>query len=107
MGTPLTPQELRRESQRYRGTRGVSAQAAVVGFLPAFRDEETGETHLSTFADGSLATIHLLEGLPETWVVDRDDAGRIIAIKGSIIPGFVRDGRFLTREQLALGGFDA
>jgi hypothetical protein len=107
MPTPLTSEGLKRDAARYKGTPGISQNAATIGFLPAFRDEETGETHLSTFADGSLATIHLLEGLPDGWVLERDRAGRVLAIKDSVVPGFVRDGRFLTREELASGGFDS
>jgi hypothetical protein len=45
--------------------------------------------------------MHLLDGLPDEWVVERDAAGRVRAIKDSVIAGFVRDGRFYTREQAA------
>jgi hypothetical protein len=67
----------------------------------AFCDRETGRTELSRFACGSPAPCHLIDGLPEDWVVARDAAGNAVAIKGSVVAGFVRDGRFYTREEAA------
>lgn len=86
---------------KYTGTLGVKTNGSCYGFLPAFQDIETGETHLSTAPDGSIATIHLLEGLPKRWIIKRDTHGRVTRLKDSIIAGFVRDGRFLSREELA------
>ena len=71
------------------------------GFLPAFQDRETGETHLSITAQGAVAPVHLLEGLPRQWIIERDTLGRISTIKASIVAGFMRDGRFYTRQELA------
>jgi hypothetical protein len=48
-----------------------------------------------------LAPIHLLSGLPPEWVVTRDAAGGVSAVKPSIVAGFLRDGRFYTREEAA------
>jgi hypothetical protein len=48
-----------------------------------------------------LAPIHLLCGLPAEWVVSRDAAGGVSAVKPSIVAGFLRDGRFYTREEAA------
>ncbi len=92
---------------RYSGTLGVRSNGSCYGFLPAFQDIDTGETHLSTAPDGSIATIHLLDGLPSAWIVKRDAHGRVTRLKDSIIAGFVRNGRFLTREELANRRCDA
>ena len=70
------------------------------GFLPAFRDLETGETHLSTNTDGSLAPVHLLDGIPEGWVLERDTEGRVIALRESVIAGYLRGERFFTYRQV-------
>jgi hypothetical protein len=48
-----------------------------------------------------LAPIHLLCGLPDEWVVTRDSAGCVSSVKASVVAGFLRDGRFYTRQQAA------
>ncbi len=70
------------------------------GFLPAFRDLTTGETHLSVYPDGSCAMIHLLDGLPLDWVTEWDEQGRILALKDSIVAGFMRGSGFYTLDDL-------
>ena len=77
-----------------------SVHSPLFGFLPAFRDALSGETHLSTNADGSLSLIHQLERLPEEWVLRRDEQDRVVELKHSIVAGFVRDGRFFTYTEL-------
>jgi hypothetical protein len=97
----MTQQRIRRENYDFRGSGGLSQNNRAAGFLPAFCDMETGRTELSRLADGMLAPIHLLCGLPEDWVVTRDATGCVSAVKGSIVAGFLRDGRFYTREEAA------
>ncbi len=70
------------------------------GFLPAFRDLLTGETHLSTNTDGSLAPVHLLDGIPEIWIKERDERGRVIALRESVIAGYLRGERFFTHREV-------
>ena len=91
---------LEHENQIYEGRGGVSQENRSRGFLPAFYDTETQTVDISRFANGFPAPIHLFEGVPEEWVVKRDQFGRITAIKSSIIAGFVREGRFYTREEV-------
>jgi hypothetical protein len=97
----MTQQRIRRENLDFQGTGGLSENNHASGFLPAFCDSETGRTELSRLADGMLAPIHLLSGLPPEWVVTRDAAGGVSAVKPSIVAGFLRDGRFYTREEAA------
>jgi hypothetical protein len=61
----------------------------------------TRQAELSRFADGRPAPMHLLEGLPDLWVVERDTQGRVSALKDTVIAGFIRGGLFYTREQAA------
>lgn len=84
-----------------------AATEARLSVLPAFRDIETGETHLSINADGTLAPVHVLEGLPEHWVLSRGARGEVRAIKDSVIAGFLRGGRFYSHEEMAAKGYDA
>jgi hypothetical protein len=43
--------------------------------------------------------MHILDGVPNEWVTERDGSGRIAAVKSSIVAGFVRNGIFYTREE--------
>jgi hypothetical protein len=92
---------LGRESARFRGTGGVSEENRGLGFGPAFLDGATGIVHRSRFADGRPAPFHLLDGLPPEVIAGRDERGRVTAVKGSLVAGFLRCGRFYTREQAA------
>jgi hypothetical protein len=89
------------ENVLFYGTGGVSQCNRKFHFEPAFRDLETGTVYPSCHGDGSPAPCHLLDGLPSNLAVAKDGKGRITAIKPSVIAGFVRGGRFYTREEAA------
>lgn len=97
----LTRCRLRRQNDEFAGSDGVSSAGRSLGFIPAFRDSETGQIYRSCFQDGTPAPCHLLEGLPATLSVTRDTRGRIVAVKGTVVVGFLRAGRFYTREEAA------
>lgn len=97
----LTKTTLRRQTIAFRGTGGISEENGSCGFIPAFQDTETGAVYRARFADGRPAPMHLLDGLPSSVVVKRDESGKVAAIKSSLIAGFIRCGRFYTREQAA------
>jgi hypothetical protein len=97
----LTRSMLRSQNREYGDTPGVSANNRAHGFVPAFCDTETGRTVIARYADGRPAPMHLLEGLPEGWVVSRDANGRAAAVKASVTAGFLRNGVFYTREEVA------
>jgi len=84
---------------RFRGTGGVSRENRSFGFSPAFRDAGTGAVYLSRFANGTIAPMHLLDGLPDALVVSRNASGRVLQAQGSMVAGFVRDGCFYSREE--------
>jgi hypothetical protein len=90
---------LRVENACRQGTGGRSQENAHVGFLPAFRDRDTGIIYRSRFGDGREAPFHLLDGLPDQLVVKRSRQGRVVAVKSSVISGFLRANLFYTREQ--------
>ena len=96
----MTQQQLALENARYQGTGGVS-ESCSPGFLPAFRDTQTGVVYTSRFADGRPAPFHVLDGLPNELVISRGrHCGGVIA-RPSVVSGFVHDGRFYTREEAA------
>ncbi len=101
MKTQLSYQTLLEQNARFRNSGGVSNENRGQGFRPAFYDSQSHRTELARFADGTPAPCHLLEGLPVDWVTERASSGTAIAVKPSIVAGFIRDGRFYTREQAA------
>ncbi|MEA1049119.1 hypothetical protein U5801_04745 [Lamprobacter modestohalophilus] len=97
----LTEMTLRHENALYAKTRGISQSNRSCGWRPGYLNRTTGEFELSRFSDGRPAPIHVLDGLPESWVQGRDAEGHVVAAEPEIISGFIRDGRFFTREQTA------
>jgi hypothetical protein len=89
------------ENQRFKGTDSISQENGCYGFIPAFLDSVPGTAYLYRFADGRMAPIHLLAGLPDELVSQRSTAGRVTAVKNSVMAGLVRCGRFYTRDQAA------
>jgi hypothetical protein len=92
---------LQLENVVYQGSGGVSAENRCFGFRPAFRSTETGDVYPSRFADGRLAPIHLLDGLPDELVVARSATGKVISVKDSVESGFILNGCFYDRDQAA------
>lgn len=74
--------------------------ALLVGFLPAFRHQQTGEVHLCQVADGGVAAMHLLDSLPADWVVVRDGGGRPTVLIAAIEAGYLRGDAFWTLGDL-------
>jgi hypothetical protein len=91
------------QNRKYRGTGGVSAANRQLGFVPAFKDMDTGMAYRSCFADGQPAPFHMYEGLPQELLDSDDRASSKIGskIKCSVIAGFLLDGCFFTREEAA------
>tara|TARA_R110001592_G_scaffold83616_1_gene247567 strand:+ start:5736 stop:7013 length:1278 start_codon:yes stop_codon:yes gene_type:complete len=98
----LTPSALQEENDLYRGSGGISEGNRALGFKPAFYDMETGISHVSKFANGLEAPMHILEGLPDEVVESRQEDGKVAAVKPGVISGFVQSNHFYTREQAAL-----
>jgi hypothetical protein len=101
MNVAMTESTLRRENRAYRGWGGVSEENRSMGFQPAFLDADTGKVYASRYANGLPAPFHLLDGLPDDLILHRHSTGGVTAVKQSVTSGFVRNGRFFTREQAA------
>ena len=106
MGKLLTRADLARENDCFADTQGISENNRSRHFVPAFRDQLTGETHASVFADGRPAAVHLVDGVPDHWVVSRDKDEHVTAVLETVISGFLRDGVFFTREEVAAKTLD-
>jgi hypothetical protein len=68
----MNAQFLRKENKLFRGTGGVSQENRGCSFIPAFYDSYSCQVVISRFANGKPAPIHVLDGLPEDWVIGRD-----------------------------------
>jgi hypothetical protein len=97
----LSQAALRQQNVQFKGTGGISEENRDQGFRPGFMNNRTGEVYVSCFGDGRPAPMHLLDGLPASVVVRRAVSGRVVAVHGWITAGFIRNGRFFTREQAA------
>ena len=78
------------------------AQIRVSGFLPAFYDKATMSAEVSRFTSGAPAPIHLLDSVPDAWVARRCANGKIVALKETVIAGYMYNGFFFTPEEVAL-----
>ena len=92
---------LAQQNTAYGASRGVSANNRCFGFQPAFRNADTGCVYPSRFADGRLAPIHMIDGLPDDLVVARSLTGRITSVKESVQAGFTLNGAFFDRDEAA------
>ena len=101
MSRSINEKRLRSENLAFAGTAGVSEHARKARFLPAFQDTLTGRVEIACFTPGNPAPMHVLSCLPEEWAAERNMAGEITLLKPSVVAGFVRDGRFYTREEAA------
>ena len=97
----FTEESIEKENQVFSGTAGVSSENHCNGFRPAFCDSETGRVEITRLLNSDPAPMHSIAGLPEGWVVERDADAKPIAIKHTVIAGFIRDGWFYTRSQAA------
>ncbi len=95
----LTAEDLQIGGLRHLGTGGASSVNKVHGFQPAFKDRDTGAIYPSRHANGTLASVHLLDGLPSEVVVERSSIGRVAAVKSSLVAGFLLGSQFYTREE--------
>ncbi len=101
MSIELSQEVLKSENRKFFGTGARSEENQSLGFRPAFRDAETGIVYHSCFSNGRPAPFHLLDGLPDEIVLNRNSLGRVVAVKSSVVSGFVLDQMFYTREEAA------
>jgi len=97
----LSNQLLKEQNEAFEGTNGTSHNNRDNGFIPAYYDRTSGRSVISRFTDGRPAPIHVLDGLPEEWVAQKDSAGHVTKVRAGIVAGFLRHGRFYTREEAA------
>ncbi len=92
--------EVLEQRKLYNRMPGVSFGNLCFGFMPGFRDLDTGETHLSLNSDGSIALVHTLDNLPPEWITGWDDQGRAAELKETVGAGFIRGSEFYWLDDL-------
>lgn len=97
----LDAKTIEQESKRFLGRMGTSSEVNGSGFCPAFKDSNTGDVHPSRFADGTLATLHVLDGLPNHLVLERNNNGHVTKTVDWLITGFIKDNQFYTRMEVS------
>lgn len=95
----LSDQLLKTQNTLFGSTTGVSHNNRQEGFVPAYFDRTSGQAVISRFADGRPAPVHVLDGLPEEWIAQKDAAGHVTKVRAGVIAGFLRNDRFYTREE--------
>lgn len=100
MNPLLSPARIAEENAQLAVT-GATGTARRFGFHPAFLDFATMRSYPSRFADGSIASFHVLDGLPDEVVVERLPSGSVVLAKATLICGFERGGFFYTRSAAA------
>lgn len=93
--------ELQSQNDVFAGTGGISCNNRGAGFVPAYKNTATGEAIISRYADGRAAPVHLLEGLPMSWVAERDSNDHVIKAYKTVIAGFIYRNQFYTRDAAA------
>jgi len=73
---------------------GRFSPALILGFLPAFRNRDSGEVRLCRGADGRLAHQHQFDALPASWIAERDEDGCSIALVAAVEAGYWRGDGF-------------
>ena len=66
-----------------------------------FLDTATGHAYRSCFADGRSAPVHVLDGLPANLLTLGGEPDGCPSTKGTVISGFVLEGRFYSRDEAA------
>jgi len=95
------------ESGEKKHSSGVQKTGLLTGLQPAFQHIRTGESHLAQVEEGIPALVYGFAGLPEEWVVERDDDGNAIALDPEVVAGYWRDARFISLSQLRCMPLDA
>ncbi len=92
---PTRPTEYPSATPTARVRRRLEALRAH-GFRPAFYDHATARVYPSLDAHGLPAEDHVPKCLPDEVVVLRTQAGRVLAVRATLVAGYERGGYFFT-----------
>lgn len=96
----MTHQQALEQQGTYYKFNGAIFSDASFGFLPAFKNIKDQQIHLSTDSFGKISVMHLLDGLPDCWVLEKDAQGKALTLRAEIIAGFMRNNEFYTLSEI-------
>ena len=96
----LSQSQVNQQYYNYQQSGSAIFSDAAFGFMPAFMDIITEEIHLSTHDDGMPAVLHVLDGLPLSWIDAWGEDGRADSVRTGVIAGFMRAGHFYTIDEI-------
>ena len=79
----------------------IQPSSLLAGMQPAFQHALTGESHLAQLEAGTPASVYGFAGLPDEWIVERDNAGNAVALHPDVIAGYWRNASFFALSQLS------
>ncbi len=97
----MSQSQVAQQQGAYAQLGGAVFRDASFGFMPAFKDLNTNEIHLSAYNSGELAVIHVLDSLPAKWVAEWGADGRPSSLNAGVIAGFMRFGEFYTLSEIS------
>lgn len=97
----LSELSLREENALHAYTLGIGANRSELGVVPGYLNCVAGKRTIARFADGQGAPVHVLDGLPDDWIAERDCHGRPVRTHPGIVASFSHGGPFLTRDEAA------
>ena len=96
----FTEQQALQQKKNYFQHNGAVFSDLSFGFIPAFKNLEDEQVHLSLDECGEISVMHLFDHLPDHWIYERDEGGRALSLQPSIIAGFMRNARFYTLGEI-------
>ena len=96
----MTHQQAVEQQGTYYRFNGAVFSDVSFGFMPAFKNLHSDQVHLSTSTDGQPSIMHILDGLPDAWIDEKDEQGRALTLKSEIIAGFMRNAEFYTLSEI-------
>ena len=96
----LSQQQVLESAQSHNPLMGAVFSDISFGFMPAFKNLNDEQIHLSQDRHGELSVMHLFDGLPENWIKEKDAQGAALTLKSEIIAGFLRNAQFYTLSEI-------
>ncbi len=96
----ISNQQALQQKGSYREFNGAVFSDVSFGFIPAFKNLQDEQIHLSMDRNGELSLMHIFDSLPGDWVNERDEKGRAVSLQPSVIAGFMRNAEFYTLSEL-------
>lgn len=96
----ISNQQALQQKGSYRQFNGAVFSDVSFGFIPAFKNLQDEQVHLSMDRNGELSLMHIFDSLPHEWVKEWDEKGSAVSLQPTVIAGFMRNSEFFTLSEL-------